>query len=116
MTPRDKLEELGYTPEEIDKIRDSGITFDVKALRELGMRYIGNGEDAKGLELIQTSLYFADYWSEKVADLTGRNIAFSEAANRWYDEATGYPVKDPYTDIRFDEYQFEQRLINLFGE
>ena len=118
MTDEEKLKELGLSQEDIDEMREDGskvaMEFDVKAAREIALRYFEIGMDDKGFELLDAADSNANYWSTKVYEVTGKDIYFSEASNRWHDGVSGQFVKNPYIDIRVDNYELEQSLINKY--
>jgi hypothetical protein len=119
LTDEEKLKELGLTPDDIEEMREQGsktaMEFDVKSAWALAQTYISVGEYDKALELLDAANSAADYWSTKIYEVTGRDVYWSEASNRWHDAETGQFVMNPYIDIRVDEYDLDQWLINNYG-
>lgn len=119
MTDEDKLRDMGLSQDEIDQMREEGalvsMEFDVKAARDIAARYFEIGLEAKGLELLAAAESNANYWSTKVYEVTGRSISYDEINDHWRDDVTGQYTFNPYIDIRVDDYELDQWLLNTYG-
>lgn len=119
MTDEEKLKDLGLSEEDIDYMREQGakiaMEFDVKAAREMAMRYFSLGLDDKGIELLDAASINANFWSTAIYEVTGRDIIYNEAANRFIDADTGQFVSNPYIDIRVDQQELDDYLNYLYS-
>ena len=74
-----------------------------------------NGEEEKANELYGIGALTVTYWEETVKNITGKEIYFNESDSRWHDSVSHQYVKDPYVNIRMDETDFENAMIEKYG-
>jgi len=119
MTDEKRLRDLGLEDYEIDEMRADGalvsMEMSVQAGRELAQRYLDIGDTDNAEICLDAALKNAEYWEDKIYEVTGKNIVYEDSTDHWRNMDTGQYAKNPYIDIRVDEYELEQNLINKYG-
>ena len=119
MTDTQKLRDLGLTDAEIEDMQEEGaltaMEMDVSAARDLALKYYALDMDEKGNELLDAADSNAAYWIGAVHDLTGVNLEYDLTNDHWRNVDTGQYALNPYIDIRVDQYELDQWLINRYS-
>ena len=120
MTNKEDLYDAGLTDADIKEMQKSGAAtskdFDVESAYDLARKYDGIGDDVNAAKMLSLGETAANFWSNKVEELTGKSIYFDDRDLRWHDDETGRYVKDPYTEVRADDYELSEWIINRYGE
>jgi hypothetical protein len=103
---KEDLSEDGY---------DAATQFDAEAAYRAARIFDEHGYTEKASEMLSIGETAVNFWVNTIFDLTGREVYFNETTMRWHDSGTGQFIRDPYSEIKQDQYEFEMYIINTYG-